>query len=65
MIIDVEPTWVEILNMVKSGHLDANHSDLEKACTIADVVRQAQKSGKPSITFTFTEDGQVSYDDGN
>jgi hypothetical protein len=63
--IDLEPTYVELYSMVKSGHLKIEFSELQKACVIADIVRQAQKSGKPSLTFTFNEDGSCQANDGN
>jgi len=63
--IDVEPTWVELCNMVKNT---SNQSavrklvdELKPAAKVADIVRQAQKSGAKSVTFTFDEGG-VSYD---
>ena len=59
MKIDLEPTWLEIFNMIKSGHLKVGDSDLEKACVVADIVRQNQKSGAKSVTFIFCEDGTV------
>lgn len=64
MKIDLEPTWTEILNMVKSGHIDIKYTDLEKACRVADIVRKAQKDGKEFVKFVF-EGGEVlvEYDD--
>jgi len=51
--IDIEPTWCELLTWVQNGMLEAKN--LLQACQVADEVRQAQKSGKVSITFTFED----------
>lgn len=48
--IDIEPTWEYLCRMV------INPEDLMPACKIADMVRQAQKRGSKSITFTFDKD---------
>ena len=49
--IDLEPTWENLCNMAQSGHLQPK--ELMQACKLADIVRQAQKQGKKSVTFTF------------
>jgi hypothetical protein len=48
--IDIEPTWEYLCKMV------TDPKELRPACVIADHVRQAQKSGAKSITFTFGKD---------
>lgn len=53
--IDLEPTWAELCNACQAGALQP--SELLPACQIADKIRQAQKSGAESITFTFGDDG--------
>jgi hypothetical protein len=53
-IIDLEPTWGVILNLVKTGTLDAE--ELRKAVKVADLVRQAQKHHE---TLTFYPNGSV------
>ena len=53
MKIDLELTWMEILNMARSGILKASDSDLEKACQVADIIRQAQKDGANFVKFVF------------
>lgn len=53
MKIDLELTWMEILNMARSGVLKASDSDLEKACQVADIIRQAQKDGANYVKFVF------------
>lgn len=54
--IDLEPKWVDLLRSY--NHMaEKDLSVFESACNIADIVRQAQKSGKTSVTFMFGEDG--------
>lgn len=55
--IDLEPTWQALCRMAERGHLPA--SELQPACKIADIVRQAQKSGDKSVTFVFQPDGTI------
>jgi hypothetical protein len=62
MKVDLEPTWLEIFNMVKSGHLKLEDSYLERACIAADIVRQAEKSGCTSVRFSF-RNGEVFVDE--
>jgi hypothetical protein len=56
LTIDVEPKWTSLCNLVQSGHLEGKF--LQPACKLADVVRQAQKSGKKSVTFKFDNTGE-------
>lgn len=56
--IDVEPKWEDILNeFIKISSIHKHPQELldqlRPTCRIADIVRQAQKSGKKSVTFTF------------
>ena len=52
MIIDIEPTWESLCRGVSIGSIkDANI--LMPACKTADIIRQAQKRGAKSVTFTF------------
>ncbi|MFZ2992416.1 MAG: hypothetical protein WA061_01760 [Microgenomates group bacterium] len=62
--INLEPTWIEVLSMVRVGALNVESSGLENPCKIADAIRQAQKKGEKSITFTFTDDNTIEFDDG-
>lgn len=55
MTIDLEPTWTELCNASQAGALQPR--ELLPACQIADKIRQAQKAGAESITFTFGVDG--------
>jgi len=52
--LDIEPTWETICNMVENNLASAK--ELLPACKIADVVRQAQKNGKQSVTFKFDKE---------
>lgn len=52
-IVDTEPTWVGLCNAAQSGAIEPK--ELLQACKTADVVRQAQKDGKKSVTFEFTK----------
>jgi len=64
--IDLEPTWVELGRCVAGGALNVN--ELKPALEIADKIRQAQKKGAISISFTFDPDGidiEEIYPDGN
>lgn len=55
--IDIEPTWVELLRAVLHTHDARDQFEaLKPMAQIADVVRQAQKTGKESVTFTFKAD---------
>ncbi|MFC1755464.1 hypothetical protein ACFL96_19085 [Thermoproteota archaeon] len=56
--IDIEPTWVSVINMIFSGHADVKSmkEDLLSIAKVADIVRQAQKKGK---TIKFNPDGTV------
>lgn len=54
--IDLEPKWTALCKMAHRGVLPAK--ELMPACEIADIVRQAQKEGKESITFKFVN-GEV------
>jgi hypothetical protein len=51
--IDIEPTWEALLEGVRNKSLPADV--LKPACEIADLVRQAQKQGKKSITIKFKD----------
>ena len=62
--IDLEPSWVEVYNMVKCGALKIENSGLDGICKIADAARRAQKNGEKSITFTFTDENSIEFDDG-
>lgn len=53
-IIDIEPTWESICNMVSRGFAKADV--LMPACKIADVIRQAQKKGVKRLIITFGDD---------
>lgn len=53
--IDLEPTWESLCNASQDGALEP--AELMPACIIADKIRQAQKAGANSITFTFEADG--------
>lgn len=55
--IDLEPTWQSLCRMAERGQLSA--SELQPACKIADIIRQAQKSGDKSVTFVFQPDGTI------
>lgn len=57
--IDLEPTWAQLLNMAKREVIPVE--ELEKACILADTVRQAQKRGE---SITIYPDGRVTVDDG-
>jgi len=57
--IDIAPTWISVLNMVKLGILDVKNADLEKPCNIFDTIIKEQKNGAKSVTFNFHEDGTV------
>jgi hypothetical protein len=59
--IDIEPSWVSILNVAKSIRSEEMIEELRQPCLIADVVRQATKHGK-SVTFYPTADGKVRYE---
>lgn len=52
--VDLEPKWVDILHGVIAGYYEPE--ELRPACEIADKIRQAQKKGAISITFTFKSD---------
>lgn len=54
--IDIEPTWSNLLNVVKRG---ANPEILRPACELADEIRQAQKKGIKSMRLTFEKNGKV------
>lgn len=58
--IDLEPTWENLCNAAQTGHLPAK--ELMPACIIADKIRQAQKSGAKSVTFTFEDDGSINLE---
>lgn len=64
--IDVEPTWVGVARMTASVSNQQNVrnllKELEKACEIADKVRQAQKSGAKSIKFYWLENGETTFE---
>lgn len=53
--IDLEPTWESLCNASQVGALQP--IELLPACIIADKIRQAQKAGAESITFTFGDNG--------
>ena len=57
--IDIEPKWEDLCRMAQSGHLPAK--ELMPACQLADIVRQAQKEGKQSVSFIF-QNGKVSIE---
>ena len=56
MTINIEPTWEQLCKMAEIDRLPPQ--ELMPACKIADIVRQAQKKGKKSVTFTFVN-GEV------
>lgn len=58
--IDVEPTWVAICRMVGLGTVKAE--ELIPACRLADIIRQAQKSGNEKITFLLNKNGNISVE---
>lgn len=49
--INVEPTWESLCYLASENCLPA--IELMPACAVADLVRQAQKKGAKSITFSF------------
>lgn len=51
--IDIEPTWESLCNLSERGGLSPK--ELMQACKIADMVRQAQKQGAKSVTFSFPD----------
>lgn len=65
--IDIEPTWVSLCrttrNISNQKAVKDLLKELESACTMADKIRQAQKSGANSITFIFNkENNQVEFE---
>ena len=57
MVIDIEPTWVDILKVAIKKEKDPAvlHmlKELEPALEITDIVRQAQKKGRKNVLFDF------------
>lgn len=49
--IDIEPKWADLCMISERGAL--RPKELLPACKIADVVRQAQKHGAKSVSFSF------------
>lgn len=56
--IDCEPRWTDLWRLACSGHIPVE--ELEKACVLADTVRQAQKNGE---SITINPDNSVVIDD--
>ena len=54
--IDIEPTWIALGKICVR---DEFKGELDKALEIADLVRQAQKSGKKAIEFSFPNKKEV------
>jgi hypothetical protein len=48
-IVDIEPTWTNIGRMLLRN--DSDFESIKPALAIADIVRQAQKSGKKQVIF--------------
>jgi hypothetical protein len=59
--IDIEPTWQELCAISEKGCLPP--IELMGACNIADIVRQAQKKGAVSVTFTFDANGDTEIEE--
>ena len=53
------PSWAQILEWIKIGHLDNNPDIFIPALNIADMIKDAKDGGAKSITFTFSEDGEI------
>lgn len=62
--VDITPTWIGFLNMVKHGILNIKDAGLETPCRVMDAIVQARKNGKCEFVVTINEDGSISYDDG-
>lgn len=56
--IDCEPTWVQVLELVKSGVCEPE--GLRKACELVDSIRKVQKSGAKQIILVCEENGTIS-----
>jgi hypothetical protein len=59
-VIDIEPTWEALCHLSDRGLV--NVKELIPACQVADMVRQAQKKGAISVTFTFNAQGDTEVD---